>query len=194
MERHGVRVAEPIVYYPEDHPAHQTGLIEPMCATFGESSQQITFPCTKDKLAWIAHVGHVLFEEGHTPTLVVEVGTYFKKRMDSLPPPPEDADLVFFNLDQMSLGDPAFFTEKTGSYCRLDPSKVLVSSYLCYWVRDPRALCEFCCAHPDTLANSLVRYQQREDSKCYAYWAPINRECGSKEEAGGQGLEREADA
>jgi hypothetical protein len=194
MERHGAKVTQPIVYYPEDHRAHQTGYIEPMCETFGASSQKIVFPTTKDKLAWMTHVSLVLFEEDRQPTLVVEVGTYFKKRMNQLPPPPEDADLIFFNLDGMSLGDPCFFTEKTGGYCRLDPSQVLVSSYLCYWVRNPRALCDFCCAHPDTLVNSLVRYQQQEETNCYAYWAPINKTCGSKEEARGQWLESEADA
>ena len=184
----GLHVTEPVIYYVADHPSHLTGFIEPMCRHFGGLNDttpvEIDFPTTHDKLTWMAHVSCVLFEEDAEPTLVVSEGVTFKKRLDQLPPPPEDADLIFFECGEKEMSDArphagaasdddTFFIEKSGGYCELDPTKVVVKSHLCYWVRNPRALCDFCCAHPDTYVNSLSRYQREGGHKCYVFWVPV---------------------
>ena len=69
IKKHSLHVKEPVVWYPEDHPAHLTGFIEPMCACFGKSNKSIDFPTTHEKLTWMAHVSCILFEEGGDPTL-----------------------------------------------------------------------------------------------------------------------------
>lgn len=121
---------------------------------------------------WVAHVNYALYAQGSRPTLVMDERVVCKKPMGGLPPPPTDADLIFFECGEMEESDPAFLIEESG-YCKLDPTKVLVQSHLCYWVRNPLVLSDYFCEHPGTLTETFTGYQRESGHTCYIFWPPI---------------------